>query len=284
MTNVQHKLTFRWPACAVSGGRTICLWMCCLAAVCLAQAADPNSPVGQDENDMLIAEMPSTAAQRELWKVRASASEPDTMNVTKSQLQELIKKVGAIQFDDIKPVDNPPVQETHPQPPVKLGPQPVVVVEPVNVVEPNTVRVESAAATVETKTKAERPKGYVSNETLAIFQQMLANPKTLKNPLELAEILYRSECFKEAGVCYQTALDRMKADDEDPYENRSWALYQLGNCLAKDDPLAAMNKFQAVIKEYPNCPWAELARTKVKVIDWQLKDKPAALISEYKKQ
>ncbi|MHC4551140.1 MAG: tetratricopeptide repeat protein [Planctomycetota bacterium] len=261
--------------------KQIYLWMCCWASVCMARAADPNVPVEAEQNDLLIAEMPTTSAERQLWKARISASEPEQDDEIKNQLQELIKKVGSIQFDEIESVEHAPVEPVKTEPVVQPTPQPVIAVEPVEVVEPNVVAKETVEAPVEVKSK--RPEGYISDETLAIFQQMLDNPKRLKRPLELAEILYRSECYKEAGICYQAALDQMTVVDEDTYGDRAWVLYQLGNCLSKDDPLAAMNQFQLVIKEYPNCPWAELARAKAKVIDWQLKDKPVVLISECNK-
>jgi hypothetical protein len=42
----------------------------------------------------------------------------------------------------------------------------------------------------------------------------------------------------------------------------------------------AMRTYRQLIAEYPDSPWADLAKAQDKLVDWFHKDKPAALITE----
>jgi TolA-binding protein len=98
----------------------------------------------------------------------------------------------------------------------------------------------------------------------------------------LAEILFNSNHLKEAAKCYQQALDRITANETDRFADKEWLLFQIGNCLRNTDRQAAMQIYSQLIAEYPDSPWVDLANAKSKLIDWYLKDKPDALIKEYK--
>ena len=50
------------------------------------------------------------------------------------------------------------------------------------------------------------------------------------------------------------------------------------------DPPTAVEMYEQLIAEYPNSPWADLAKARTKLIDWYLKDKPDTLINERKSQ
>ena len=106
------------------------------------------------------------------------------------------------------------------------------------------------------------------------------DPNQLDNPFELGETLYFSGHLKEATVFYQEVLNRMGTDNDGAGRNRAWTLFQLANCLRESDLPAAKKIYVKLITEYPESLWVDLAKARVKVIDWSLKDKPQTLITE----
>lgn len=263
--------------------RRLGLWGC-RVIVCLvcgsAIAADPNA-VQDADNDLLLAERPRTVQERDLWSARFHLGDSPEETATRSELQDLLKRVGAIQFQSLPPLAVEPA--VGPEPAIVPMPAPVVVEpnEPEAAAEPPlAVAPQAVPAAAPVPAEPPRPQGYISSQTLDVFKSMLDRPEQIKNPLQLAEILYRSDCLPEAAVCYQAALDRLDSSQEDPFEDRAWILFQLGNCFSKSDPLAALQSFNRVVKDYPHCLWVEMARAKSQLIDWQLKDKPSLLIHD----
>lgn len=156
------------------------------------------------------------------------------------------------------------------------------------------------------------PYRAVSAQTL----QMLENPEQfaadqLNNPMQLAEILFLSGHLKQAAVFYHQALNRIDPNDVMSAQDRAWILFQIGNCLWEDQGdqpgglarvkpafggvgqspapdqtslrwAAAKKMYRQLIEEYPNCPWANLARSREILIDWFLDNEPEKLIEESK--
>ena len=256
----------------------ICLLLCSCFSMRWAVANDPNTPVDHD-NDLLLAKMPTTATERELWKARMKPADSSQSTQSKDDLKALMQQISAIKFKEIEPATEP-----QPEPDVQELPEefigPVVVMEPIIQDEPNEVVAQTPAETVQTEKK--QSQSQISEQTLKIFRELLQQPEQLKNPYELAEVLFRSNCPKEAAICYQIAFDRLVGDNEDPHDDKAWILFQLGNCLEDDDPRAALTKYRTLVTEYPDCPWVDVAKAKSRIIDWQLKDNPVALIKECK--
>jgi len=148
-----------------------------------------------------------------------------------------------------------------------------------------------------------------------MLKSLLQHPERLRNPFELGEILFLSGHLKDAAICYQEALSRSSPDKADPTQkpqqslglltedvkvpdvvlgprlaetktgmfsirNRAWILFQIGNCLRDDELPTAMKMYRQLIAEYPDSPWADLAKARSKLIDWYQKDNPRALIAE----
>lgn len=262
----------------------VCLFICSCFAVCRAATemtvTEPNY-LDNLENDLLLAKNPTTDPERQLWKARIGVSQEKEASQYKDELKELMQKISAIKFEQaeqaepaLQPAPQAAVSETDSQP----AHEPVAIVEPVSQAEPNEVVAETQTDTVSVERKL--PEGYISERTLQMFHELLKQPESLKSPFELAEILFRSDCLKEAAICYQTAFDRLAGDREDPYQDKAWILFQWGNCLQNDHPEAALEKYRMLVTEYPDCPWVDVAKAKSKLVDWRLKDKPVALINE----
>ena len=233
-----------------------------------APAYDESSkPASSLQNNLLVAKSPTTNLGRQLWHARISAPEDKENKLSKNELQQIIKQVGSVEF---KPQEQP----------VK----PIIVVGPVLNAEPNEIESDTEAPQEQSPQKNEKKLPYeqVTEQTLQKLKDLSQHPEQLQNPFELAEILFNCRCLREAAKCYHEALSRMTTNEADPFQNRAWLLFQTGNCLQNDDPQAAMQMYKQLITEYPNSPWTDLAKTKSKLIDWYLSDKPRALINENK--
>jgi len=198
----------------------------------------------------------------QLWQARVGVPEGQKDNRSKNELKRLIEQIRSIEFKPQK------------------SPEPVIFVKPVPIAEPNKTSSDTQAQK-EQKKEAEPKLPYepIADQTLQILKDVSQDPNRIVNPFQLAEILFLSGHLKEAAVLYQEALNRIKADDGNSPEDRAWILFQIGNCLRKDDLPAAMKTYRQLITEYPNSLWADLAKTLDKLIDWYQKDKPRELIT-----
>jgi tetratricopeptide (TPR) repeat protein len=215
----------------------------------------------------LIARIPTTDLGRKLWQARINASEDKNSSQSKDELRQIIRQISSVEF------------KSHEQPAESL-----IVIEPIHEAEPNEISSPAEMPQKQEPGKIEHKLPYkrVTDETLQIFKSLSQHPEQLNNPLELAEILFNSNCLKEAAECYREALNRLTADQTEPVRNADWLLFQTGNCLRNDDPSTAMQMYAQLIAEYPDSPWADLAKAKNELTDWYLKDTPDVLIDECK--
>ena len=223
--------------------------------------------VDQESYLPLIARIPSTGLGRKLWQARIEPVEDKNSGQSKDALRQIIRQISSVEF---KSQDQPS--------------ESLIVIEPIHEAEANKISPPAETTQKEEPVRIEPKLPYkrVSDETLQVFKNLSRYPEQLNNPLELAEILFNSHCLKEAAECYREALNRLTAGQTEPVPNADWILFQTGNCLRYDDPATAMQMYAQLISEYPDSPWADLAKTKNKIIDWYLKDTPNALIDECK--
>jgi len=214
---------------------------------------------------------------RQLWRARISIAKSEADDESKNALQRMIEQVRSFKFESQK--------ETV---------EPVVIIEPIQPIEPNETVIETVNETViepAVPEKTERgqippepPFGPISDETLLIIRNQLLQPEQLKDPFELGEILFLSDRPKEAAVCYHQALVREDPNRPGSKQQTAWTLFQVGNCLRDDDPSKAMEMYTQLINDHPNSLWTDLAKARSKLINWVQQDKPGALIDEYRQQ
>jgi len=228
-------------------------------------AANFAAKVEEKPPDLLIVESPTTDLSRQLQQARISPSADDEPDQSKDELRQMIRQISLIEF-------KPPDQASESS----------VVVEPAQEAEPNEMPSDTDILQETDPNRIERklPDGRVTDQTLQIFRSLSQHPDRLHNPFVLAEILFNSHCLTEAAACYRQALDRVPADEADPFANKAWILFQIGNCLRNTDRPAATQMYRQLIAEYPDSPWADLAKAESKLIDWYLRDKPDTLINE----
>jgi len=225
------------------------------------------------QHSLYIAATPSSQLAQSLWQYRISAAESEKDKKYKDELRRLIEQIRSFQFESKS-------QE----------PKPVIAIEPVQAQpqqEPNETLLvadlpqEQTEKEIQLEPNSELPYEPLSEQTLQMLESASQQPDQLHNPFELAEILFHSGHQKKAVTFYQQALNRKDPNDVKSARDKAWILFQMGNCLRSDDLQAAGKFYEKIIAEYPNSPWTELAKTRKKLIDWLLTDKPQALIAEY---
>jgi len=232
------------------------------------ESSSPQDLTEPKGADWLIAKAPKTDLARGLWRDRMTVPKNLKENKTKEQLQQLIKRIRTIEFKPPEPVHKP-----------------VVTVTPISQIEPNLTAVELPDQNLidvqQTQKTATKPQlGTVSNETLNILTERLQQPELLKNPFELGEILSNAGYLKEAALCYNQALARIDPNLPDPTGRKSWILFQIGNCLRKDNPPKALEAYSQLINEHAGSLWTDLAKARSSLINWYQQDKPKMLIEE----
>jgi tetratricopeptide (TPR) repeat protein len=222
----------------------------------LSQLPDGSLPIAQSSNNH---------PARQLWQAGISISYAEKDERSKNELQRIIEQLRSVEFE-----------------PREAGSKPIIVIEPAPTTEPNETSsaMETPQEHEEKKIEFKLPYEPLTDQTLQMLKSLLQHPERLHNPFELGEVLFLSGHLKDAAICYQEALGRSSPDKADPTRNRAWTLFQIGNCLRDDDPPTAMKMYKQLITEYPDSPWADLAKARSKLIDWYQKDNPLVLIAE----
>ncbi len=291
-TNVRHRL-FNERGSKYENRVTLCIIrLCCFVFIAICLFTFPVGAKGKNENQLseegtekgsgklnvatsATSTMPQTDNPliNQLQQARISISQDEKDSKSKRELKQMIEQARSILFNLRKQ-------------PTKS----ITVTEPEPAIEPNE-------ASSDTKTHGEPEKipiqtepenlikpvyqyEPVSEHTLQMLENLKQKPEQLKNPFELAEVLFLSGHAEKAGILYQEALHRKDPKDLNSAQERAWILFQIGNCLRNDDPQSAKNTYRQLIAEYPDCLWTDLAKVQEKLIDWYLKDKPDMLIRE----
>ncbi|MHC4122684.1 MAG: tetratricopeptide repeat protein [Planctomycetota bacterium] len=230
------------------------------------------SQVGKKPSDLLISKNLTTDLSRQLWQARIANPKDGKTSKGENKLRQIIRQINSVEF---KPQDQTS--------------EPLIVVEPIHKTEPDETSSDSDVpqeaepkSSFSSKQQDEKQLLHrqITNQTLQIFEQLSQQPQQLKKPLELAEILFRNSSLKESAKCYQEALNRMAANEDNRHKERAWILFQIGNCLRNTDRPTATERYKKLINEYPDSPWADLAKARIKLLDWYQQDKPRELVAE----
>jgi len=119
----------------------------------------------------------------------------------------------------------------------------------------------------------------ISRRTEEMLEKSIQQPQNVKNPLELADLLYNCGRLKEAAVFYQQALD-VNDTENVMYKDKAWLLFQAGNCLQKIEPEKAVKMYRRLLAEYPDSIWTQPAAAKSHLIEWYLQQKPQTLLKK----
>jgi hypothetical protein len=247
-----------------------------------SQAAEASSqgqgqkaePAGQSRNaeqalrkgTLLFARSPSTETGRQLWKSRV-ASTKETESGKRDELKRLIAQVRSVRFK---------VMEKEPNLAVAREQRQVTEPAKVDVNIPEIKQLPAGDAMPKPGVKGTD----ISEHTLEVLRKQLEDPNAIKEPFELAETLFASNHLKEAAVAYQLAYARTDPNDPNLAGKRAWILIQTGNCLKDSEPAKAIASYRRLIEQYPDSPWADLAKALGSMTSWFEQDKPRTLIEQ----
>jgi tetratricopeptide (TPR) repeat protein len=234
----------------------------------------------QKQKNSPIAQKPDSSIETQIWKTRITSPKNQSDQAHRAELMKIIEQIRAIEF--------------HEEP----DPEPVIVIESppqeqkTTIIDTNDIWMqeqtvkkaqksqnESQGEIDETLKAESLPCNSLTPETLQLLENLSKKPEKLANPLGLADILYESKQLNYAAIFYQEALKRAEAQSGNK-KNIDWMLFQIGNCLAKEEPQTALKMYRRMITEYPNSSLAYVADAKERLISWYLKDKPQSLINQ----
>lgn len=235
---------------------------------------------------------PACIGAESLQSSQSSSSKNETVirNSTKdkeqqggrTKLQDLIEQIHSLKLEQEKRTSEVSrkivIQPATPQQRVK----------PAQANEPNIAKLKTENSTVGDQDMKldiafEDDAQPLSDQTLKMLESLVKQPDKVRNPLELAEILFLCGYPKQAAVFYQQALNIPKdANDANSVCDKTWILFQIGNCLRDDDPPTAKKMYEQLIAEFPNCLWAGSAKCQMSLISWLENDKPKKLIEDCK--
>lgn len=204
---------------------------------------------------------------RRLWENRMSAPDPNEDADSRAALNDLIYKVRSVRFEGDEagpafsaPADpTAPVRSTPPAAPLQR-PQPSV---------PEPMPIPSR------QTEPDTP---LAPAALARLGDVLSDPSQVRDPLEMAELLFLSGRQTEATVFYERALALTVPNNPSTENDRAWILFQLGNCLRETDMTRARDMYMKLVSEYPGSPWTELAKAHGRLITWYQSARPQQLM------
>ncbi|MBN2136657.1 MAG: tetratricopeptide repeat protein [Sedimentisphaerales bacterium] len=209
---------------------------------------------------------------RLIWNDRITIPKDQNDSNIKEELNRIIRQIESLEFKTEEVIE------------------PIVIVEPFPQIEPNFTAIELADQnqTQPEKTQIkpeplEAVPGAISQETLKTLTDRLQHPEKIRNPLEMAEILFNNGNLKEAAICYRQALDRIDPNQPDSIEQTPWILFQLGNSLRNENPQQAREAYARLISEYAGSLWTDIAKARTRLITWYQQENPRTLIEQNKR-
>jgi tetratricopeptide (TPR) repeat protein len=210
----------------------------------------------------------STIVQK-LWQSRLSVPDGERNDKYRIELQRLIEQIRSVKFEPARRISGPLAA-------VELVPA----VQSKQVSLSTDIPQEPVKEQIEIKLVTNLPYKPIAEDTLRMLEKMSQNPSQLYDPLALGEVLFLSGRLKKAAKFYRQAFERMERDDVASGQDRAWALFQTGNCLRYDDLPSAKKIYEQLLAEYPDSPWSDLVKARMRLIDWYLQVEPKSLVAE----
>ncbi len=240
----------------------------------LAAGADPNqkSEIRNQKSDAGTASRnpaPETRGPlaREMWSSRIAAPQAGDDAQTSLALKRLIRQVRVLTVNGKGPAPlSAPTAETPAQ-----AEAPTPMITNVQSVEPAPPEPVASAAPQTTP--------GLSPKTQKTLESLRKNAGRVRDPLEVAELLFLSGRPAEAVPFYEESLRRTSAGGPASGADRAWILFQLGNCLRETDATKAQDAYMKLIAEYPNSPWTEMARASGRLLTWYQSTRPDQLVT-----
>lgn len=223
-------------------------------------AKEINSPVFEPQPV-------KTSPKDDLLKTNVSSLSSDTKNQSKQLLNELIKQVNSIEL-------KPRPQQTQNQPEEKTEPK-MLPAEPNKEIQP--LKPEEKIIP-----QAQIHTDDLDPQLIKKLEQIVLQGGSVNQPQLLADMLYKTGRYELAAYFYGLAANDKTQDLSD--NDKAWLLLQRAVCLSETDPVQALQIYKSMVSQFPNSPWAELARSNAGTLNWLQTQKPLNLIEQYKKE
>jgi tetratricopeptide (TPR) repeat protein len=210
----------------------------------------------------------NSSLSKDLWSGRVSAPQTSPDAETSLALRRLIRQVRSVKFGD---------KEAGPTFTAPAEPQPAFQARETQPVRESTAGPTPSAAMItatNAATTASEPVTPLSTQARKTLDMLQQNPGQVREPLEMAELLFLSGRPTEAAPFYAKALNQISRIDPSYDTDRAWVLFQLGNCLRETDTAKAQETYMKLVSEYPASPWTELAKAHGRLLTWYQKDRP----------
>lgn len=220
-----------------------------------------------------VAEDTSENMQK-LWEARITSPAEQNDISTAREINELINKIESLDFGSPKPEK----EEEKPEQEKTEKPQPEKTEKEVE--KADSKQEDNKESDRQKKQKEEASETEQSNKKRIseMVKKIASNPEQTENPLESAEILFRSGYTQQAAVFYEYALNNKELTASD----KTWVLFQLGNCFENSDPSKAREFYNNLLIKYKDCQWTEIVQSKLETLRMKEENKLDELLSRSK--
>jgi len=219
-----------------------------------------------------------------MWKIwRLSVSAPEQGEKRTTTETTPVKKVPVKTATDTKKPEpkkmNPGVLENKAvKKPVKKPAEPAEVKKPAEPVKEVVKEVAVTKPAEPEKVVEANKDGFDPLRKLIGVggSDLVLSAHDVSDPVALADKLYAKNLPEAAAVFYRLAIADEDSDDETTAD-QAWVNLQLGNCLRHIDPAGAREKYKIVMSQYPDSPWASMAKMQDEFAGWWLRNRPDQL-------
>lgn len=252
-------------------------WILMTAGV-LSAAQTPQA-IGSKSNPSLTSQqLRSQFRQSQM----APVADPGASNGSRQSLKDLTEQLQRLQLPQLQTLDSaskssvPPKASSDSQRSTESASTeiPTPATEENGKIKPKTQSVTPIQSRKADKAGQATP--AIADPVMAV---LAANPQAVVDLFSAAEALFAKRDLARAAKLYQQVTARMTANSQD--QNRSWALFQLGNCLRFSKTADAAKLYDTVIVDYPESDWAKVARARNSYIAWSQQAKPEELLTRY---
>ncbi len=249
-----------WP-------RTIGCLVLFLAGISTAQIRNPSLP----KSDPAAA---SQAIRNQLRKSQiAPLVEPGTVDPSGESLKEWTDQLVNLRLPSMQslnsklgttnsPAETPPAESASVRDNLSTPPPDSLSIKP--------------AKPVASPVNPFHPTPVIADPVMAILAM---NPQSIVDLFSAAEALFTKKDYSRAAKLYRKLMEEIGENRE--IQNRSWVIFQYGNCTRKFQPAEADGVYGKLIAEHPDSDWAAVAQSRQNWIQWSLRNQPEALIAKY---
>lgn len=202
----------------------------------------------------------------------APLTNPADVSGSQKSLKELTEELRQLQLPQLQTPD------TASQKP--KSPSESVADEPSTQTPTSRVQDNNKVQTQPTKSAQPNKAEFIKSDTAdPVMTVLTANPQAVVDLFSAAEALFAKRDLSRAAKLFQQVMDQMTDNLQD--QNRSWVLFQYGNCLRISKSTEAAKVYEKVIADYPESDWAKVARARNTYFTWSQQAKPEGLLTRY---